>query len=71
MSLPKYSRKYIDDLYEYRNVVISIAKIEMIPHRTLLNEDQWRSLGINQDSSWIHYTYYIPEPNVLMFRRLR
>jgi len=35
----------------------------------LLAEHEWRSLGIQQSRGWVHYGFFKPEKNVLLFRR--
>jgi len=64
-----YSRKYYDDVYEYRHVIIpdDVLKKYTIDH--LLTEAEWRRLGIQMSPGWIHFDFHKPEPNVLMFRR--
>mmetsp|Transcript_27668 Transcript_27668/g.38471 ORF Transcript_27668/g.38471 Transcript_27668/m.38471 type:complete len:118 (+) Transcript_27668:246-599(+) len=63
-----YSTKYSDDTYEYRHVVLPSQLTAIVP-RHLLAEHEWRSLGLQQSRGWIHYGFYAPEPNVLLFRR--
>mmetsp|Transcript_10776 Transcript_10776/g.12807 ORF Transcript_10776/g.12807 Transcript_10776/m.12807 type:complete len:114 (+) Transcript_10776:67-408(+) len=63
-----YSTKYQDDTYEYRHVVLPSQLTAIVP-RHLLAEHEWRSLGLQQSRGWIHYGFYAPEPNVLLFRR--
>ncbi|GAB5364483.1 hypothetical protein AAMO2058_000974400 [Amorphochlora amoebiformis] len=63
-----YSTKYSDDTYEYRHVVLPSQLTDIVP-RHLLAEHEWRSLGLQQSRGWIHYGFYGPEKNVLLFRR--
>lgn len=35
----------------------------------ILNEDEWRGLGITQSMGWEHYEVHAPEPHILLFRR--
>uniref|UniRef100_A0A7S2TJX5 Cyclin-dependent kinases regulatory subunit n=1 Tax=Lotharella oceanica TaxID=641309 RepID=A0A7S2TJX5_9EUKA len=63
-----YSTKYQDATYEYRHVVLPSQLTAIVP-RHLLAEHEWRSLGLQQSRGWIHYGFYAPEPNVLLFRR--
>lgn len=66
-----YSSKYKDDIYEYRHVILPNDFVKRMPYpQRLLNEVEWRALGICQSVGWIHYMLYNPEPNVLLFRRL-
>ncbi|CAD7935332.1 unnamed protein product [Amoebophrya sp. A25] len=74
----EYSEKYMDDTYEYRHVILPkhVAK-KMYANfgygnkqtRTLLTEDQWRGLGVQQSRGWCHYETHRPEPHILLFRR--
>jgi len=41
----------------------------LLPKGALLDEDQWRALGVQQSPGWIHYAIHSPEPHVLLFRR--
>ena len=41
----------------------------LLPAERLLDEHEWRSLGVQQSRGWVHYGYYKPEPNILLFRR--
>ncbi len=45
-----------------------VAKLLPNPMR-LLDEEQWRGLGIQQSLGWVHYEIHRPEPHVLLFRR--
>lgn len=65
-----YAEKYYDDTYEYRHIHVPKDKLNMLPKDgTLLNESQWRSLGIAQSEGWVHYLFHKPDPGVLLFRR--
>lgn len=68
----EYSEVYSDEKYEYRHAILprSISKRLPDPMR-LLTEKEWRGLGINQSFFWEHYLLHKPEPNVLLFRRLK
>jgi cyclin-dependent kinase regulatory subunit CKS1 len=65
----EYSPKYQDTIYEYRHVLLPKDQFEKLPHRKLLNENEWRGLGLQMSKGWIHYTIHKPEPHVLLFRR--
>lgn len=66
----KYFDKYYDDMYEYRDVILS-QEISSQMNRTL-SEDEWRELGIQQSRGWVHHAtlrcghYGSP---ILVFRR--
>uniref|UniRef100_A0A6B2LVZ8 Cyclin-dependent kinases regulatory subunit n=1 Tax=Arcella intermedia TaxID=1963864 RepID=A0A6B2LVZ8_9EUKA len=42
---------------------------DLLPKNTLLEEDQWRALGVQQSLGWVHYAIHSPEPHILLFRR--
>jgi len=73
----EYSEKYADDTYEYRHVILPKAKArEMIRtypgaggNTRILEEDEWRRLGVQQSRGWAHYEVHRPEPHILLFRR--
>lgn len=64
----EYSEKYVDDLYEYRHVILPKELQKTLPDR-LLSEQEWRQLGVQQSRGWIHYAIHKPEPHILLFRR--
>jgi cyclin-dependent kinase regulatory subunit CKS1 len=64
-----YSEKYYDDVYEYKHVILPRELFEKIPRDRVLNENEWRALGIAQTKGWVHYTIHKPEPHILLFRR--
>ncbi|KAH7726618.1 CKS-1 protein [Aphelenchoides avenae] len=64
-----YSSKYEDDEYEYRHVHVPKALASRIPRNRLMNESEWRSLGVQQSLGWVHYAIHAPEPHILLFRR--
>jgi len=68
MSIIIYSEKYYDSKYEYRH--ITLPSNPLISRNKTLDEEEWRSLGIQQSRGWEHYGYYTPQPTVLLFRRL-
>jgi len=69
----EYSEKYNDDRYEYRHVILpkSVAKdmYKITAGKRLLEEDEWRGLGVTQSRGWAHYAIHRPEPHILLFRR--
>lgn len=69
MSVIKYSEKFFDDVYEYRQVELPSAIAEKVQYGRLLSEYEWRSLGIQMSKGWIHYGFHRPEPNILLFKR--
>lgn len=65
----EYSDKYQDDYYEYRHVILPKEIFNKIPKNRLLNEMEWRSIGVQQSRGWEHYEIHKPEPFILLFRR--
>mmetsp|Transcript_40946 Transcript_40946/g.94261 ORF Transcript_40946/g.94261 Transcript_40946/m.94261 type:complete len:102 (-) Transcript_40946:316-621(-) len=69
----EYSDKYSDDRFEYRHVILpkTIARemCKINQGKRLLEEDEWRSLGVTQSRGWVHYEIHKPEPHILLFRR--
>jgi len=75
----EYSDKYADDTYEYRHVLLPrektrnlmnmIKQVQATENRSLLTEDEWRSLGVQQSAGWQHYMIHKPEQHVMLFRR--
>lgn len=55
-------------LYEYRHVRLPKVMKTQMPCR-LLQEHEWRALGVEQASGWSQYAVHRPEPHLLMFRR--
>ncbi|CAF0858609.1 unnamed protein product [Rotaria sp. Silwood1] len=67
---PRYSSTYEDDTYQYRHIILDKSMVSLIPKNRLMDECEWRALGIKQGPHWEHYLIHKPEPFVLMFRRL-
>ena len=73
----EYSVKYSDDVYQYRHVILPQAVArelytiqKMYAGRPRLLEDaEWRNLGVTQSRGWEHYGIHQPEPHILLFRR--
>ena len=34
-------------------------------------QTEWRNLGVQQSVGWVHYMIHVPEPHIIMFRRLK
>jgi len=74
-----YSDRYSDDEYEYRHVILPKQFLKYFPKQyfmpdksgclRLLQEQEWRAIGITQSVGWEHYEVHAPEPHVLLFRR--
>mmetsp|Transcript_98273 Transcript_98273/g.174975 ORF Transcript_98273/g.174975 Transcript_98273/m.174975 type:complete len:89 (+) Transcript_98273:68-334(+) len=70
----EYSEKYYDDQFEYRHVILPkdlAHKLIQITQggRRLLEEKEWRSLGVEGSPGWMHYEFHKPEMHVLLLRR--
>ncbi|GMR31011.1 hypothetical protein PMAYCL1PPCAC_01206, partial [Pristionchus mayeri] len=67
-----YSPKHEDDVYEFRHVQVSKKfkeVLELIPKDRLMNEEEWRGIGIEQSPGWEHYMIHPLERHILLFRR--
>lgn len=67
----EYSSRYHDEHFEYRHVQIPKQLINQIPRDRLLDEDEWRAIGIVQSRGWENFLQHKPEPFILLFRRPR
>lgn len=52
-----------------RHVILPKQLAKYVPHGTLLSEEEWRAIGVQQSPGWIHYMVHNPEPHILLFRR--
>nr|XP_019001597.1 cyclin-dependent kinase regulatory subunit [Kwoniella mangroviensis CBS 8507]OCF65058.1 cyclin-dependent kinase regulatory subunit [Kwoniella mangroviensis CBS 8507] len=74
-----YSDRYSDDKFEYRHVILPKAMLKYIPKSyfssddsgllRILEENEWRGIGITQSLGWEHFEVHAPEPHILLFRR--
>ena len=71
---PKFSDKFFDNEYEYRFVTLPRNKtdkiLEIRAQERYLSEEEVRDLGIIQSKGWVHYEYHLPEPHIILFKRL-
>ncbi len=65
----EYSEKYQDSTYEYRHVVVPKDLASQLPRGRLVQEEEWRRLGVQQSKGWQNYAIHKPEQNILLFRR--
>ena len=65
----EYSDKYYDSYYEYRHVILPKDLFKKLPSNRLLNETEWRAIGIQQSKGWSNYAIHKTEPHILLFRR--
>ena len=66
-----YSNIIEDRSYQYRQVTTNKDIANLVQEKGLLNETEWREIGINMSRGWMHYTVYALEPTILLFRRLK
>ena len=64
-----YSKLYSDNQYEYIHVILSTQLYEKITPFQILKEQEWKELGLTLSGDWEHYSFYKPEPHILLFRR--
>ena len=53
-----------DDTYQYRHVILDKEMLPMIPKNRLMDESEWRSLGIKQGPHWEHYLIHKPGTSI-------
>ena len=70
-----YSDRFCDDTHEYRMVTVPRALLPDIRSKLnkegVIDEEDWRSMGIKQSRGWTHYGNHSAEPHILLFKRLR
>lgn len=64
-----YSDKYFDSEFEYRHVILPKELTRLVPRHRLMDEMEWRQLGVQQSVGWRHYMIHKPEPHILLFKR--
>jgi cyclin-dependent kinase regulatory subunit CKS1 len=64
-----YSERYKDSTHEYRHVILPPSIAMNVPRNRLLEEHEWRGLGVVQSEGWVHYAIHKPEPHILLFKR--
>eukprot|EP01083_Nonionella_stella_P075085 203909_1 len=65
----EYSEKYCDEHFEYRHVILPKILKSEVPRNRLMEEQEWRAIGVTQSRGWMHYMIHHPEPHILLFRR--
>ncbi|CAM9473323.1 unnamed protein product [Heterosigma akashiwo] len=65
----EYSEKYNDDTHEYRHVILPKELAKQLPKGRLLEDHEWRGIGIQQSRGWVHYAIHRPEPHIILFKR--
>ena len=66
-----YSDKYYDNEFEYRHVILPKDLSKLVPRHRLMDENEWRQLGVQQSVGWKHYMIHKPEPHILLFKRAK
>ncbi|KAJ2341934.1 hypothetical protein GGH91_003689 [Coemansia sp. RSA 2671] len=67
-----YSERYSDDEFEYRHVSMPDGLRKYLPDPPrIMEEVEWRFLGVQQSAGWEHYMVHVPEPHVLLFKRVK
>jgi cyclin-dependent kinase regulatory subunit CKS1 len=66
-----YSDKYYDNESEYRHVILPKDLSKLVPRHRLMDENEWRQLGVQQSVGWKHYMIHKPEPHILLFKRAK
>lgn len=65
-----YSDTYRDrDQNIYRHVILPQEIMKYVPKNRLMEEHEWRALGVAQSRGWKHYMLHNPEPHILLFKR--
>lgn len=65
-----YSETYKDaNMNLYRHVILPGEISKGLPKGRLLEEHEWRALGITQSPGWQHYMVHRPEPHILLFKK--
>jgi len=57
-----------DDIYQYRHVILDKDLVPLIPKNRLMDECEWRALGIKQGPHWGHL--YLFKKHVFNFKRI-
>ena len=52
-----------------RHVILPKHVAKNAPKGRLLQEQEWRGLGVQQSRGWVHYAVHRPEQHILLFRR--
>ena len=66
-----YSERYYDQDSEYRHVILPKELGKLVPRSRLMDEAEWRQLGVQQSVGWKHYMIHRPEPHILLFKRAK
>jgi cyclin-dependent kinase regulatory subunit CKS1 len=65
----KYSDKYEDDKFQYRNITLPNEMKKLLSGNTLLTEKGWRELRILGGPGWEHYYIYKAKPEIILMKR--
>eukprot|EP00421_Protoceratium_reticulatum_P002946 CAMPEP_0168356688 /NCGR_PEP_ID=MMETSP0228-20121227/178_1 /TAXON_ID=133427 /ORGANISM="Protoceratium reticulatum, Strain CCCM 535 (=CCMP 1889)" /LENGTH=71 /DNA_ID=CAMNT_0008369139 /DNA_START=98 /DNA_END=310 /DNA_ORIENTATION=- len=62
-----YSDKYEDTDFEYRHVILpkplAAEVFRITGNKRLMQDCEWRALGVQGSAGWIHYEIHPPEPH--------
>lgn len=64
----RYSAEYESEDYIMRHVFLPKDVLERIPDR-LMDEEEWRGMGVALEGEWEHFMIHKPEPHILLFRK--
>lgn len=64
-----HSKKYYDNAYEYKHVLLPKEVFKTMEKNKILTEEEVLSMGIVNSKGWEHYTVFKNEPYVLLFRK--
>ncbi len=51
---------FIQEMYEYRHVILPKEIAKKVPKGRLLTEHEWRLLGVQQSLGWVHFMIHEP-----------
>ena len=56
-----FSHQKIDIIYSlFRHVVLPKEIAKLVPKTRLMSEEEWRSIGVQMSTGWIHYMIHKP-----------
>ncbi len=50
----------MQEMYEYRHVILPKEIAKKVPKGRLLTEHEWRHLGVQQSLGWVHFMIHEP-----------
>ncbi len=64
-----HSKKYQDDYFIYKHVILTKEAFKKMPRNKILDEMEIKNLGIVNSPGWEQYTIFKNEAHVLLFRK--